>query len=187
MPKRLVDFRWILIVQPGQTVVKSKHTNMTSTRDTVVVLGAGYVARFMLSLTDFYENVLYTSRDPDHHLTRLPRKQRLRFDLADSCTWSAIPSDADLLWCFPASPLPSVQQFASRVNARSRRLVVLGSTSAYDVGGDHHHPPPWIDEHAPVDLEKPRVQGEEFLRTEYGAIVLRVAMWRIWPQSVPRP
>jgi nucleoside-diphosphate-sugar epimerase len=37
------------------------------------------------------------------------------------------------------------------------------------------YPPPWIDECAPVDLRKPRVQGEEFLRKEYGAIVLRVA------------
>ena len=148
---------------------------MTPKRDTIVILGAGYLARFMLSLRNFYQNVLHTSRVPNLHLTRLPRKQRLRFDLADSDTWNDIPSGADLLWCFPASPLPSVQQFASRVNARSRRLVVLGSTSAYDVGVCHDSAPPWIDEHAPIDLEKPRVQGEEFLRTECGAIVLRVA------------
>jgi nucleoside-diphosphate-sugar epimerase len=57
-----------------------------------------------------------------------------------------------------------------------RRLVVLGSTSAYDIpsqaGG---YPPPYIDESAPIDLRKPRVQGEEYLRKEHGAIVLRVA------------
>lgn len=147
---------------------------MTSKRDNIVILGAGYLARFLPSPTNFYQNVLQTSRDPDHHLTHLPPKQRLRFDLADSNTWTHVPSDADLLWSFPASPLPSVQQFASRINARCRRLVVLGSTSAYDVVG-HDYPPPWIDESAPLDLEKPRVQGEEFLRTECGAIVLRVA------------
>lgn len=148
---------------------------MTRKRDAVVILGAGYLARFMPSLTNCYQNVLHTSRDPEHHLTWLPRRQRLLFDLADLNTWSHIPSDADLLWCFPASPLPAVQQFASHVHAPSRRLVVLGSTSAYDVGAVHDYPPPWIDEHAPIDLKKPRVQGEEFLRTECGAILLRVA------------
>ena len=52
---------------------------------------------------------------------------------------------------------------------------MLGSTSAYDTGGSQEYPPPWIDETAPIDYTKPRVQGEEFLRTECGAIVLRVA------------
>jgi len=140
-----------------------------------VILGSGYLARFMLFLTDFYHNVLHTSRDPEHHLTWLPQTQRLRFDLNETDTWSHIPSDADLLWCFPASPLPAVQHFASHINAPSRPLVVLGSTSAYDAGITHDYPPPWIDETAPLDLEKPRVQGEEFLRAECGAIVLRVA------------
>jgi hypothetical protein len=148
---------------------------MTPKRNTVVILGAGYAARFMLSLTDCYQNVLQTSRSPDCHLTELPPQQRLRFDLADSNTWSHVPSDADLLWCFPATPLPSVQRFASHIHAPSRRLVVLGSTSAYDVGARHDYPPPWIDERAPIDLEKPRVRGEEFLRSECGAMVLRVA------------
>lgn len=148
---------------------------MTTQRETVVILGSGYVARFMLSLTRFYRLVLHTSRDPDHHLRWVPEQQRLRFDLNEPDTWRDVPSDADVLWCFPAAPLGAVQQFASRINARSRRLVVLGSTSAYDVGGVEEYPPPWIDETAPIDLKKPRVQGEEFLRRECGAIVLRVA------------
>ena len=37
------------------------------------------------------------------------------------------------------------------------------------------YPPPWIDESAPLDLTKSRVQGEEYLREHHGAIVLRVA------------
>jgi hypothetical protein len=144
-------------------------------RNTVVILGSGYLASFMPFLRYFYQNVLHTSRDPEHHLTWLPQTQRLRFDLNETDTWSHIPSDAELLWCFPASPLPAVQQFASQINGPSRPLVVLGSTSAYDAGIAHDDPPPWIDETAPLDLEKPRVQGEEFLRAECGAIVLRVA------------
>jgi nucleoside-diphosphate-sugar epimerase len=54
-------------------------------------------------------------------------------------------------------------------------LVVLGSTSAYDASASAEYPPPWIDETAPVDLTKPRVQGEELLRSSYGAVLLRVA------------
>ncbi|HEX7766576.1 MAG TPA: hypothetical protein VF443_07670, partial [Nitrospira sp.] len=57
----------------------------------------------------------------------------------------------------------------------NRRLVVLGSTSAYDQGDSQEYPPPLIDETAPIDLTKPRVQGEEFLRSACDAIVLRVA------------
>ena len=148
---------------------------MINRRDIVVILGSGYVARFMLSLTDFYLNVLHTSRQPDNHLTWVPQEQRIRFDLTHPDTWSTIPPDADLLWCFPAAPLVSVQQFASCIKARSRRLVVLGSTSAYGAGNASENPPPWIDETSPIDLGIPRVQGEEFLRNECGAVVLRVA------------
>jgi len=148
---------------------------MTINRDTVVILGSGYVARFLVSFTDSYRQVLHTSREPDTHLVWLPPAQRREFDLSDPRTWTNIPSDADLLWCFPASPLGAVQQFASRIKPLSRRLVVLGSTSAYEVAGAHHYPPPWIDETAPIDHGKPRVQGEEFLRKECRAILLRVA------------
>ncbi len=83
---------------------------------------------------------------------------------------------ADLIWCFPATPLEQVQAFARTLDAPPRRMVVLGSTSAYDAPSHStEYPPPWIDESAPIDLTKPRVQGEEYLRTELGAIVLRVA------------
>jgi nucleoside-diphosphate-sugar epimerase len=54
-------------------------------------------------------------------------------------------------------------------------IVVLGSTSAYEAGGMREYPPAWIDESAPVDFTKARVKGEEYLRKEYGAILLRVA------------
>jgi nucleoside-diphosphate-sugar epimerase len=98
------------------------------------------------------------------------------FDLARPNTWTSIPAGADLIWCFPAMPVELVRAFAKTLGAPPRRLVVLGSTSAYD-GTDPStvYPPPWIDESAPIDLCKPRVQGEEYLRKEHGAIVLRVA------------
>ena len=100
----------------------------------------------------------------------------MQFDLELPSTWPNIPVNADLIWCFPATPLEQVQAFARTLNAPPRRIVVLGSTSAYDAPSQStEYPPPWIDESAPVNLTKPRVQGEEYLREHHGAIVLRVA------------
>jgi nucleoside-diphosphate-sugar epimerase len=96
--------------------------------------------------------------------------------LEQPSTWGNIPADADLIWCFPATPLEQVQAFARTLDVPVRRIVVLGSTSAYDAPSQStEYPPPWIDESAPIDLTKPRVQGEEFLRSNCGAIILRVA------------
>ncbi|MCA1958392.1 MAG: hypothetical protein LDL14_07685 [Nitrospira sp.] len=55
------------------------------------------------------------------------------------------------------------------------RLVVLGSTSAYQTTPSRNYPPAWVDETAPLDRSKSRVRGEEWLRTTCQAIVLRVA------------
>ena len=134
------------------------------------------MARFMPMLTaGRYTDVRFTSRIPDSNLTYVSPQQRLRFDLLQPDTWSQIPPGAHMLWCFPATPLDSVRQFAAHIKGSFRRLVVLGSTSAYDVTASPEYPPPWIDECAPIDFGKLRVQGEEFLRKECGAIVLRVA------------
>lgn len=142
----------------------------------LIILGAGYTARFLLPLASrHYSQLLATSRDPDRHLRHLAPGQRIRFDLTKNKTWKNIPAETDLLWCFPAAPPALVKRFAATLAVPSRRLVVLGSTSAYDVGASREYPPAWIDESAPTDLTKPRVQGEELLRTDCGAIVLRVA------------
>ena len=141
----------------------------------LVILGSGYLARFMLLPTSLYLDVLHTSRDPNQNLAWVSPNQRLHFDLAKQDTWRNIPSGADLLWCFPATPVDSVREFAACIKGSFRRLVVLGSTSAYDVGEPSHYPPPWIDESAQLNISKARVQGEEFLRKELSATVLRVS------------
>jgi hypothetical protein len=141
----------------------------------LTILGSGYTAKFLLPLArQRYTQVFATSRDPDRHLTHLSPDQRIRFDLARPETWQAIPPSTDMVWCFPAVPIELVEQFADALSLRTRRLVVLGSTSAYDVGASGEYPPPWIDETAPIDKTKPRVQGEELLRTSYGSMLLRV-------------
>ncbi|HTL62322.1 MAG TPA: hypothetical protein VL261_11805 [Nitrospira sp.] len=161
-----------------QTVLKSRQSStLIPTQEALVILGSGYVARFMPSLHRFYTKILYTSRDPDHHLAWVPQNRRIRFDLAQPETWTNVPSRADLLWCFPAAPLKAVEDFgrAAGLFQTYGRLLVLGSTSAYDAGLSAEHPPPWLDETAPVDFSKPRVQGEEFLRKECAATLLRIA------------
>ncbi|MGA6828297.1 hypothetical protein ACO9S2_11860 [Nitrospira sp. NS4] len=145
-------------------------------RETLIILGSGYTARFLFPLAARqYRKVLATSREPEKHLAHLLPEQRLRFDLAQPDTWTSLPDSADILWCFPAVPPDLVRQFGERLNTSPPRLVVLGSTSAYDIGESRDYPPPWIDEAAPIDLSKPRVQGEEYLRKELGAVVLLVA------------
>jgi nucleoside-diphosphate-sugar epimerase len=108
--------------------------------------------------------------------TAVPSPQRLEFDLERSETWGHLLAGADLVWCFPATPLSAVQQWAETQRSQVNRLILLSSTSAYELSGHStEYPPPWIDETVPIDLTKPRVQGEEYLRNELGAIVLRVA------------
>lgn len=142
----------------------------------LVILGSGYTARFLWPLVaDRSPQAFATSRSPEQHLDYVPTAQRIRFDLSRPDTWANIPHSADLVWCFPAAPLDFVQQFARTLNPSLSRLIVLGSTSAYDLGDSPVYPPPWIDETSPIDVTQPRVQGEEWLRTEQGAIVLRVA------------
>jgi nucleoside-diphosphate-sugar epimerase len=143
----------------------------------LVVLGSGYTGLALHRMgTSEGRAVRATSRNPLHNLASIPSEQRLTFDLEDPSTWPNIPAGADLIWCFPATPLEQVQAFARTLDASARRMVVLGSTSAYDAPSQSTaYPPPWIDESAPINLTKPRVQGEEFLRTNCGAIVLRVA------------
>jgi hypothetical protein len=143
----------------------------------IIILGTGYSGRHLTNaLTATSRPFFATSREPEKNLVQVPTGRRIKFDLEQPSTWLNIPAGTDLIWCFPASPLEQVQAFAHTLDAPPRRIVVLGSTSAYEVS-DHSavYPPFWIDESAPLDRSKSRVQGEECLREHYGAIVLRVA------------
>ena len=143
----------------------------------LIVLGSGYTGRVLHRMGASQGRTVHaTSRNPRSNLAGIPLEQCLRFDLEQPSTWLNIPAKADLLWCFPATPLEQVQAFARTLDAPPQRMVVLGSTSAYEVA-DHsaEYPPSWIDESAPLDLTKSRVQGEEYLREHHGAILLRVA------------
>jgi nucleoside-diphosphate-sugar epimerase len=143
----------------------------------IVILGTGYTGRWIYKLAREQSlPILASSRRPEHHLGDVAQSSRIQFDLDDPTTWSVLPLEADLIWTFPAAPLERVRAFARLSCNPSRRLVVLGSTSAYDRGGEPTTDlPPWIDEASPVNLDLPRVQGEEYLRTQHGGMILRVA------------
>ena len=143
----------------------------------LVVLGSGYTGRIVHRMGISQQRTVHaTSRNPATNLAGIPSEQRLKFDLEQPSTWPNMPPGADLIWCFPATPLEQVKAFARMLDTTARRMIVLESTSAYEVS-DHstEYPPPWIDESAPIDQTKPRVQGEEYLRQHHGAIVFRVA------------
>jgi len=143
----------------------------------IIILGTGYSGRHLTNaLTATSRPFFATSREPDKNLVQVPTGRRMKFDLEQPSTWLNIPAQANLIWCFPATPLEQVQVFARTLDAPPRRIVILGSTSAYEVA-DHptEYPPSWIDESASIDLSKSRVQGEEYLRKHHGVIVLRVA------------
>lgn len=142
----------------------------------LTILGSGYTAKALLPLAECrYTHVYATSRTPERHLSHLNPERRILFDLARPDTWASIPTETDVLWCFPAVPIELVRQFADAVSLGARRLVILGSTSAYNDGASSAYPPPWIDESTAIDTTIPRVKSEELLRTAYGGAVLRVA------------
>ncbi len=144
----------------------------------LVVLGAGYTGGVLYRLAaEQGRRILASSRSPDARLRHIPLPHRLLFDLARPDTWLNLPSGADVIWCFPAVPLSAVQAWVEQVAPRLGRLVVLGSTSAYNLTAQAASALPngAIDESAPIDLDLPRVQGEEYLRGRARAVVLRLA------------
>ena len=147
-------------------------------KSSISILGYGYTGR-VLSQLCLKDNLPFvaTSRYPNANLTQIDPTQRIEFDLVRKDTWGNLPSKRPTIWCFPAMPFDVVQEFARRFLSMDSQLVVLGSTSAYDIPGHSRasDPPPWIDETYPVNTKLPRVRGEEYLRTQFGAIVLRVA------------
>ncbi len=136
----------------------------------LVILGAGYTGlRVYQQAIETGWQVFATSRRPQLQLCDIPPEHRLQFDLTQAKTWPTIPDPAHLLWCFPAVPLDLVKEFLSVRTRQTARLLVMGSTSAYIPGGQP------ITENTPLKLHLPRVQTEEYLRTTYSSVTIRLA------------
>jgi len=136
----------------------------------LVILGAGYTGRRLYrQAREAGWKAFATSRTPDTHLSDISPEYRILFDLAQPETWRSIPIPAHIIWCFPATPLHLVQTiFAARPIA-SGRIIVMGSTSAYGTNCGS------VTEQTPLNPYLPRVQGEEYLRTRLGAVIIRLA------------
>lgn len=106
---------------------------------------------------------------PDIHLSDISPQHRIHFDLTQPETWRTIPTPAHLIWCFPATPLNVVRKFFAGRPRKPGRILVMGSTSAYGTNCGT------ITEQTPVNMDIPRVQGEEYLRTQLGGVVIRLA------------
>ncbi len=139
------------------------------THDPILVLGGGYTGRVVRRrLMESSRSCVVTFRN------RLPRGdgrgEYLHFDLGKSETWSTLPVLGDVVWTFPAEPLQQVEEFANVLFRTGRRVVVIGTTSAYLPGQADEI----VNEATPLDLNSPRVRGEELLRSR-GATIVRAA------------
>lgn len=130
----------------------------------VTILGAGYVGAALLKrLPDADATHRHAASGPRIH----------PFDLDDPTTWRNPPlAGRQVVWTFPATPPERVQAFFDCCLRDVTGLIVLGSTSAYRIGDDETVPA--VDEDFPLDLDQPRVAGEEWLRAR-GATVLQLA------------
>lgn len=139
-------------------------------RHPLVILGTGYIGRRLYhQARQAGWKTLATSRIPELHLTEILPEHRILFDLSQPKTWPSIPIPAHIIWCFPATPSNLVQAFFSARPVKSGRIIVMGSTSAY---GSHDGP---VTEQTPLNSHLSRVQGEEYLRTNLGAVIIRLA------------
>ena len=136
----------------------------------LLILGAGYTGEALLAAAPRAGfTPLPASRTPAGKTT-LDGRPWIQFDLNDETTWVHLTPAFHCVWLFPAVPLDRVTRFAERFDCRSKRVLVVGTTSSYlheQEGAD-------VNEDNALDMNADRVQGEEYLRS-VGATVLRAS------------
>ncbi len=126
-----------------------------------LILGKGFTARSLIRWIEQHEpgaRVVVTSRKG---------APSLEFDLDRPDTWQALPAATHTLWTFPAAPLNQVKSFYESKGDSLGRLVVIGSTSAFQIEAEDA----WVNEQSPLDLSIERVQGEDYLRSQGARVV----------------
>lgn len=91
----------------------------------------------------------------------------VQFDLSNADTWENLPAAETVIWTFPATPLSAVKAFYNKVLSHCSTLIVYASSSCYQTQGEDDI----VTETSPLDLDRKRVEGEEWLRAQ-GATVL---------------
>jgi hypothetical protein len=140
----------------------------------IVILGGGYTGKVIYrQALESVRRTFITSRDPNNHLTPFTEKHRIWFDLDKRESWNNLPKLSDVIWTFPAISADLIEEFINSKGTCIRRLVLIGSTSAYESGSSREVIT--VDEESPLNAKIPRVVGEELLRKHLGAILLRSA------------
>jgi len=132
----------------------------------IAVLGAGYTGHFLVRLLERQGFEVIASRRSGAP-TALSSVLWIALDLADPRTWQNVPPCDGCVILFPAAPLESIERLSSLLFERCRKLVVIGTTSSYKQSVEDEI----LDETAQLDIEAPRVQGEEYLRLRGGIIL----------------
>jgi nucleoside-diphosphate-sugar epimerase len=141
------------------------------TRKVVLLGGHGYTGRVLSALLAAQgHTIVSTSRSSRRTISDGGDPSSVWFDLSDPRSWKNIPTSEWLVWLFPAEPVDAVARVSSLIFEGDRRVVVVGTTSSYVNTGTHEE----LSEESSLDLEVPRVKGEELLRG-LGANVLRSA------------
>ena len=122
----------------------------------LVILGCGFVGKYLIEeLKNDYE-VFATSRNPQVNLNNF--ENSITFDLNNSDTYKNLPENSMIIWNFPAEPLEKVQDFYQYCLAHLITIkIIYGSTSAYIKKQGN------INENDLTDESIQRVKGENFL------------------------
>ncbi len=147
--------------RPQQTITRFGYDGPMTVPRPIVILGSGYTGHWIYELAQQQSlPILASSRHPETRLPDVAPDARIRFDLMDPSSWAGLPSQADLIWAFPATPGAGPALCPTLLLLPPLRLVVLGGTSAYDrADPTAQELPPWIDETSVIDVDLPRVQG----------------------------
>lgn len=122
----------------------------------LVILGSGFVGKYLSeSLKNEFE-VYNTSRNPQLNINELPNP--ILFDLNNENTYINIPQNSIIIWNFPAEPIEKVKIFYDFILKNNIEIkIIYGSTSAYiDKSGN-------INENNITDENISRVSGENYL------------------------
>jgi nucleoside-diphosphate-sugar epimerase len=125
-----------------------------------LILGCGYVGS---ALAEKIPDVVCTYSS----VQKTDKRNGIYFHLDDRNSWDNIPAVADVIWTLPAAPLNLAQEFHKTVLNNCNRIVVYGSTSCYLTSKNEEV----VTEEHPLDLNRDRVAGEEYLR-KAGATIL---------------
>ena len=126
-----------------------------------LVLGHGLTAESLINKINKSQpgkTVVSTSRSDAN---------KIIFNLTDQSTWENLPNSEVIFWTFPPEPTEDVKNFYEVIKSKCKKLIVVGSTSAFEVknSGDE------VTEKSPLDLTIERVKNEVFLK-EQGAIIV---------------